>query len=165
MSAANAAPSPGRSLRALGLVLAAQPVVVLVAILFVLPPTGGTSSLAVAALVAVLAVAGLVAAQAIGGRTAPLPAGLDEPEPHRGSLAAHQQGMILRFVITGAAIIVSLALSFVVDLGPWPFALGVVLGVPSMLFHVLVRQPTIERVRTGLGAGGTRSYLGEALAL
>jgi hypothetical protein len=71
--------------------------------------------------------------------------------------------MFLRFALTEAPIIAALALSFVLDEGPWPLVVAVVAGVPAMLFHVLVRPSTIERVRAGLEARGARSYLAEAV--
>ncbi len=57
MSAANAVPSPGRTLRVLALALCASPLFVLVAVLVVLPPSEGGLSLPVAAGVLALVVA------------------------------------------------------------------------------------------------------------
>jgi hypothetical protein len=164
MSAANAAPSPGRSLRVLGLVLGTQPLVVLVAVLVVLPPDSGELTLPVAAAVLALVAAGFVVAQTVGYRAAALPPGLDEADARHRSLAAYQQAMILRFVVTEVPVIVSLALAFSIDQGPWPFVLAVVAGVPSILFHVLVRRSGVDRVRSALESGGARSHLDEALA-
>ena len=163
MSAATPAPSPGRSLRLLALSLVTSPVIVLVAVLFVLPPGEGELS-PVGAVIALGAVAiGFLAAQTIGYRVTALEPGLDEGEARRASLLAFQTTMFLRFALTEAPIIAALALSFVLDEGPWPLVVAVVAGVPAMLFHVLVRPSTIERVRAGLEARGARSYLAEAL--
>lgn len=163
MSAAPSAPSPGRSLRILAFTLCTSPVIVLVAILFVLPPAEGELSTVGAAAVLGAVALGFVAAQTVGYRVAPLEAGLDEAAARRASLQAFQTTMILRFVLTEAPVIGALALSFVLDDGPWPFVLAVVVGVPSMLVHVLVTPRTVERVRAGLEAHGARSYLTEAL--
>lgn len=95
MSAANAVPSPGRTLRVLALALCASPLFVLVAVVLVLPPSEGELSLPV--------------------------------------------GLVVLALVAAA-------------------------GVPSMLFHVLVRRSTVDRVRTGLESGGARSSLEEGLA-
>lgn len=163
MSVAQPAPSPGRSLRVLALTLGTSPLIVLVAILFVLPPDQGELSVLGAAAALGAVVLGFLAAQTIGYRVAALEPGLDEAAARRASVQAFQTTMILRFVLTEAPLIAALALSFVLDEGPWPFVLAVVVGVPSMLFHVLVRPRTIERVRAGLEARGARSYVAEAL--
>lgn len=163
MSAASSVPSPGRSLRLLGIVLCSSPPVVLLATVFVLPP-GQALSLTTAGIVLALVLAGFVTAHVVGYTVAPLPPGLDEDEARRRSVAAFQQRMLLRFVVTEAPVIASLALAFVVTQGPWPFALAVIAGLPSMAYHVLVTDRTVQRVQAGLEAGGVRSYLPEALA-
>ncbi len=163
MSAASPVPSPARTLRVLGWTLCASPAIILLAIVFVLPPEDALS-LPVAGVVLALVAAGFVLAQVVGYTVAPLPPGLAEDEARRRSVEAYQQRMILRFVLTEAPIIVSLALAFVVTQGPWPFALAVLVGLPSMAYHVLVSERAVVRVQAGLEAGGVRSYLPEALA-
>jgi hypothetical protein len=147
----------------LGYVLCASPLIVLLAIVFTLAPEDPLS-LPVAGIVLVLVAAGFVLAQVVGYTVAPLQAGLDEDEARRRSVQAYQERMILRFVLTEAPVIASLALAFVVGQGPWPFALAVLLGVPSMAYHVLVSARAVQRVQAGLEAGGVRSHLPEALA-
>ncbi|WP_370208343.1 hypothetical protein [Aeromicrobium sp.] len=164
MSAANAVPSPGRTVRVLALALCTSPVVMLVAVLVVLPPSEGELSLPVALGVLALVAAAFALAQVVGYRAAPLPPGLGEAEARRRSVAAYQTLMMLRFVVTEVPVILGIALAFSLDQGPWPFVLAVVAGVPSMLFHVLVRRSSVDRVRAGLESGGARSSLDEALA-
>ena len=147
----------------LAISISTAPVVMLVAVLVVVPPDGTEPSLPV--LLGVLALVGLgfLLAQGIGYRVPALPAGLDEAEARRRSLVAFQTRQLVRVALTEIPVVVAVALTFVLDEGPWPMVVATVAGVPAMLYHLLPSRRVVDRVRLGLESGGARSYLPEAL--
>lgn len=159
----DARPPVARASRLLALSVSAAPVFMLVAVLFVVPADG--TELSVPVLLAVLAGvgAGFVLAETLGYRAEPLPPGLSEAEARRRSLVTFQSRQMIRLLFTEAPVIAAIALTFVLDEGPWPMVVATAAGVPSMLFHLVPTRRGVDRLGLALESGGARSYLPEAL--
>lgn len=161
-----ATPTPTwQSLQVLAMSLVGAPVVILVAIWFVLgsddpwsPPT------AMLAVPVALALGAAAMIQAVGYRSEALPA--TTPPQEAGQIGARrfQSLMIVRFALCEVVTILPLALAFVVSEGGFSvLLLGVVLSEALMLTHVLPNDGQVEKVRRSLGAQGAVVPLREAL--
>lgn len=159
MSAASTPPvDEARQFRALALALVTAPVVVLLAVSFAITPADEDLPPAVAAVAVAAVVVGWVLAQVLGYRVAPLAPGEDRAT----AVARFRETMILRFVLTEAPIILGLAAAFVLPYGVWTYVAVVVVGLPSMVFHVWPSRRVVDKVATRLEADGVPSGLREA---
>ena len=154
------APGPvaGQSVRVLAFALISAPLFILLALWFAVEPaTEDLPPIAVAAIIAVVVSAGLMAT-VIGYRTQPLAFG-DDPSV---AMARFQQLLILRFAVTEAPIIAAIAASFVLPYGIWTYGVALLVGLPSLAFHVWPSRRVVNRVATQLEASGAPSGLREA---
>lgn len=165
MTNPTASPDPHAVVRTLAVALSTAPVLVLVALLFVLPTTlDDAPPLPVAAGLVGLVALGVVAAETLGFRTRPLSPSehADQSAARSTALARYQSLMMVRFALVEAAVIVGIALSFVLDHAAWPAIVTIVLGTPAMVLEVWPSRRNVARVATRLEADGVRSGLTDA---
>lgn len=157
-----------RSLRALALALTVAPVIIGIALYFVLGTVeDGMANPPAWVLVAqlVYALIALALAETIGYRTVPAEAG-DAQTVGNASALAYQSAMILRFALCESLAIISIALAFV--LIPSTFLIylyGGLLSLALMLFEVLPSKRSVARTEASLERRGRPSYLREAFGL
>lgn len=161
MSMNASGPSALASLRITSTALVTAPLVILLAVSFVLPsdeggfaPAWAWAGLAVAA----VAAGGIVST--VGFRTPAIAPGTTEEEARRASTAALTSTTILRCALTEAVAIVGLALAFVVPEGG--LMLYVVAAVVSVVLSILLSWPSeriVDKVRASLEREGGTSYL------
>lgn len=165
-STPTATPAPTwQSLQVLAMSLVGAPVVILVAIWFVLgsddpwsPPT------VMLAVPVVLALGAAAMIQAVGYRTPALPATTPSQEAGETGARRFQSLMMIRFVLSELVTILPLALAFVVPHGGFSVLLiGVILSEALMLTHVLPNDTQVEKVRRSLASQGAVVPLREAL--
>lgn len=161
MSTNATGPGPIASLRLTATALVTAPLVILLAVSFVLPTDeGGLAPAWAWAVVALAAVGAFVMVSTVGYRTVAIAPGTREDEARQLSLGALTSTTILRCVLTEAVAIVGLAVAFVVPEGG--LLLYVVAAVVSVVLSVLLSWPSdrvIERVRASLERAGGTSYL------
>ena len=154
---------PLSQLRLLGLSLTAGPVLVVVAIAFVLPldPDDVPPVPLVLGLLA-LAVAGVVLAERFGFR---VPALKPEDADDAGqiSLERYRAASMIRFAIVESPILIGIVAAFLLDHGLWPLLVVAVVAVPAMAWEVLPTRRTIDRTKQALESGGVLSRLDEVL--
>jgi hypothetical protein len=126
--------------------------------------TSGVSGQLLLAVLALLAGAASLV-ETVGYRTSALGLGLTVEEAREQSIIQYQGRMILRFAIIEAALVIPVALAFVLDGGVVvPVVLAGVGAVALMLVHVYPRERSISRTQESLERGGATSYLREALS-
>ena len=157
MSDASTPPDEARQFRVLALTLMTAPVVILLAVSFAITPAEEALPGWVAAVVIAAVAAGWVVAQVVGYRVAPLAPGEDRTI----AVARFRETMVLRFVMTEAPVILGLAAAFVLPYGVWTYAAVVVVGLPSMFFHVWPSRRVVDKIATRLESGGVPSRLRE----
>ena len=147
-----------KALRTLAFALVTAPVYVLVAVWFSAPEAEKDLPTVVAAATIAIVLSGWLLAETIGYRTAPLDFGDDA----RVAMQRYQTSMILRFVLTEAPVILGIAAAFALPYGPWPAVVAVLVGLPSMAFHVWPTRRAVSRFAARLEAAGAPSGLREA---
>ncbi|KQY60145.1 hypothetical protein ASD11_11705 [Aeromicrobium sp. Root495] len=154
---------PLNQLRILGLSLTTGPVIVVVALAFVLPlDTDDVPPVPVVLGLLAVAVLGVVLAERLGFRVPALtPA--EAPDAAEISLERYRVASMIRFAVVEAPILVGIVASFVLDFGLWPLLVIAVVSVPAMAWEVLPTRRTIERTKAALESGGVMSRLDEVL--
>lgn len=148
------------ALRLTAMTLVTAPLVILLAMVFVLPHDDGTAPLwawGVVALDAVF-VAGIVST--LGFRTAAIAPGTPEDEAQQVAWAALQGTTLVRCALTESVAIVALVLAFVVPEGG--LLLYVVATVVSVVLSIVLSWPgdrVVDRIRESLERAGGLSYL------
>ncbi len=158
MDAESTPPDEARSFRILAVTLTTAPVVILLAVSFAITPADEALPLWVAALAIAAVAVGWVVAQVVGYRVGPLAPGEDRST----ALDRFRETMVLRFVTTEAPVILGLAAAFVLPYGVWTYAAVVVVGLPSMFFHVWPSRRVVDKIAARLESGGVPSGLREA---
>lgn len=155
-----------RQLRIMVGAMLAVPVVVLVAMWFVLSdtvtdPTPWSFVIGVLA----LAVVGELVLRSIGYRTVVLARGLTKKEAMSQSRLSYQATLFRRMMIAELPMIVSLTLAFTIPGGFYLVLFGSAATLNLLVLHVWPSERSVERTRASLELGGNRSYLREALGL
>ena len=152
---------PIASLRITATALVTAPLVILLAVSFVLPTDdGGFAPVWAWAAVGFAAGAAATVVSTLGFRTVAIAPGTPEDEARQTSLAALTSTTMLRCVLTEGVAIVGLAIAFVVPEGG--LLLYVVAAVTSVVLSVALSWPSdriIARVRDSLEREGGTSYL------
>lgn len=155
---------PARTFRTLVLALVGAVLAVTVAVVLAVPVDGTSPDPEVVGAALAIVLAAAVVARAIGFRVPVLPAS-GTPQAHddvrREALGRFQTSTILRFAVTEAGIIVVLALTFVMDEGPWPMLVAAPVGAVLMYLNCWPSRTNVDRVATALEADGARSGLRE----
>ncbi|MEG9226929.1 hypothetical protein [Aeromicrobium sp. Sec7.5] len=147
-----------RANRILALALVSAPVYILIALWFAAPEAEEDLAPWVAGAAIGAVVLAWLLAQSIGYRVTPLAFG-DSPAVATGR---YQQSMLVRFVLTEAPIILGIAATFVLPYGVWTYVVVLVVGLPSMVFHVWPSRRVVDKIATRLESGGVPSGLREA---
>ncbi len=140
------------------------PLIVALAMWFVLGSTEEAMAPTPALLVPLVAAGGAYAmAEAIGYRARPLPLGMPPAQATRTAGATWLSRMIIRLVLADVVLFVSLAAAFIVTTGAFLITLtGALLTVVLVALLCLPRRRSVDRVATALEAGGTPSGLRQA---
>ncbi|MFY0407715.1 hypothetical protein [Solicola sp. PLA-1-18] len=159
-------PASASSLRVLTFALAAAPVIVTVAVLFVLGVPSGSPDLLSVACLGLVAV-GAVMAETVGFVVPAIPAGgtYDPQHVANESVATFQTAAIRRFVAIEAPFIVSLALGFSFTESAWPVLVTVVPTVLLILLEIAPSRRNADRTAARLEREGAPSYLHQGLGL
>ncbi|GAA1926579.1 hypothetical protein GCM10009737_30550 [Nocardioides lentus] len=147
--------------------LVGAPVVIAVALSFVLLPREGATWGPWPLVVAALAVGGVVLAELLGYRTPPLTPGTDAGTARTVSAQRWQTAAMLRFVLTEAPLLLTIALAFVVET-PEPFWLvagAAAVAVAGLLLHVWPWSRPVNRFAEALERDGARTTLREDLGV
>lgn len=147
-----------RAQRTLALALVSAPVYILVALWFAAPEAEEDLPTWVAGVAIAAVVLGWLLVQSVGYRVAPLAFG-DAPAVAAGR---YQQSMLIRFVLIEVPIILGIAATFVLPYGVWTYVVVLVVGLPSMFFHVWPSRRVVDKIATRLESGGVPSGLREA---
>lgn len=153
-----------QSVRTLSGALMAGLVVVGIALFFVL----GTDDTPPLWLVVAQLGAGVgahVLLEAVGYRTRPLDPDLDDAGAALAARAAWQTSMILRFALSEAIAIASLAAAFVLEGGIMAYAVGAVVSLALMAVHVWPWARPVGKMADALEASGRRTGLREAFGV
>ncbi|MFT4189469.1 MAG: hypothetical protein QM621_12915 [Aeromicrobium sp.] len=137
---------------------AVAPVLVLVAVAFAAPPATESLPLWLTAAIIATVLASGVLAELIGYQIEPL-ASLDQTQV---GLARLQQAAVLRFALVEATIIIAMVLAFVLPYGWWPALVGVVVGLPTLAFHVWPSRRMVGKTADRLESRGMPSGVREA---
>lgn len=160
-----AAADPARAIRTLVLALVGGVLALTVAVALAVPIDGTSPDPARVGAALAIVVAAALLARAVGFRVPALPTSTTSQSPEdveRAALARFQTSTILRFAITEAGIIVVVALTFVMDEGPWPTLVAAPVGAVLLYLNCWPSRANVERVATALEADGVRSGLREA---
>lgn len=162
------APGDGhlRQLRIMVGALLAAPVLVLVAMWFVLGATltDPTPWPFVIGLV-VLTVIGDGVLRVFGYRTVMLPRGLSKADAMARSRLSYQAALFRRMTIAELPMLLSLALAFLTPGGFYLVLFGCALTLNLLVVHVWPTQRSVDRTIDSLELDGTQSHLREALGL
>ena len=156
-------PTPGdgtpfaRAHRTLAIALLSAPLYILVALWFAAPPADEDLPTWFAGLAIVAVLLGWLLAHTVGYRVAPLVLGDDVSV----ATGRYQQSMLVRFVLTEVPVILGVAATFVLPYGVWTYVVVLVIGLPSMFFHVWPTRRAVNKVASRLEAGGVPSGLRE----
>ena len=99
--------------------------------------------------------------ETIGYRMPPLDTDLSDDDAREAARARWQSSMMLRFALSEAIALASLAAAFVLDGGVWTYLGGAVVSLALMAVHVWPWARPVDRVATALEASGRRSHLRE----
>lgn len=163
-------PSPGanhlRQLRIMVGALIAAPLVIVVAMWFVLGHTltDPTPWPFVIAVVAVGLVGELVL-RTYGYRTVVLPRGLSREETIARSRLSYQAALFRRMSVAELPLLIALALSFVTYGGFYLVLFGAAVTLNLLVVHVWPSRRSVDRTMVSLELGGASSRLPEALGL
>lgn len=146
--------------------LLAAPVIVLVAMWFVLSdtltdPTPWPFMIGVL----VLGVVGELVLRSIGYRTVVLARGLTKDQAMAQSRLSYQAALFRRTAISELPMIVSLALSFTIPGGFYIVLFGCAAALNLLARHIWPSERSVERTQASLELNGARSHLREALGL
>lgn len=155
--------SRAATLRILIMALITAPLFILVAIVFVL---GGFADATVPPLWMIVGLLLLVGgafgiARAVESHLPPVPLGTDREQAMTQAFQAFQANLFLRLAILEAPLFIGIAVSFVVDHGPWP---AVIAGIPTFIALAIALWPTpsaISRAEQRFDRAGGRSYFAE----
>jgi hypothetical protein len=155
-----------RQLRMMVAALLATPVLVLVAMWFVLGDTltDPTPWPFVIGIV-VLALIGELVLRTVGYRTVVLPRGLTRADAMARSRLSYQAALFRRMTVAELPMIISLALAFVTPGGYYLVLFGVALTLNLLVRHVWPSERSVDRTIVSLELDGSRSHLREALGL
>ncbi len=171
---ANAAVRPIVSFRILAGALMVAPVIIAVALAFVVghsstdrygnPVQTHAPGVGLYVAILVLGVVATALVQLVGYRIAPLRATLGQAEARSTAVRVYQQSMILRFALSESVMIVAIALLFA-DRSDTivPYLVGAVISELLMAYHVWPSESLISRVQQRLDRDGARSDLGSTL--
>lgn len=154
-----------QSLRVTCAAVITTPLVILLALVFLLQDssTGSPPAWALAVPVVQAAVVALVVST-VGYRTVAIAPGTREEEARRTSLSAFTATTLVRLVLPESVAIVAVALAFVVEEGGLlVYVVGMVLGMVLMIWFGWPGERSITRVQESLEREGARSHLREAL--
>ncbi len=144
-----------QSIRVLALAVLGAPVLMAIVVWFAVVPASEDLPVWVVAAEIAVVVTGWLTAQTVGFRTEPLTSS-DGPDV---ALERFRTGMMLRFAVTEAPIILAMALTFMLPYGAWPFLAALVLGLPLMVHQVWPSRRVVTKVASQLESGGTQSGL------
>jgi hypothetical protein len=146
--------------------LLAAPVIVLVAMWFVLGDTltDPTPWPFVIGIV-ILSVIGDLVLRTVGYRTVVLPRGLTKADAMAQSRLSYQAALFRRMTIAELPMIISLALAFLTPGGYYLVLFGAALTLNLLVVHVWPSERSIDKTIASLELAGTRSHLREALGL
>ena len=170
MSSSSTAPASGanhlRQLRVMVGALLAAPVIIVVAMWFVLgdtltDPTPWPFVIAVVA----LGLVGEVVLRTFGYRTVVLPRGLSAADTIARSRLSYQAALFRRMSVAELPMLIALALSFVTYGGFYLVLFGAAVTLNLLVVHVWPSQRSVDRTMVSLELGGAPSRLYEALGL
>lgn len=121
------------------------------------------SPTAVVAVVVVNLVA-FVVAELVGYRTPALRPDTPRAQALRTGMTWLHISTVVRLVITGAPVLVSLITKFVLDPGPWTFYIGSFVAALCLIWHGWPSSRVIRRIERSLDRAGGRSDLSELLS-
>ena len=163
-------PGPGanhlRQLRVMVGALLAAPVVIVVAMWFVLghtltDPTPWPFVIAVV----VLGLVGEVVLRTFGYRTVVLPRGLSSADTMARSRLSYQAALFRRMSVAELPMLIALALSFVTYGGFYLVLFGAAVTLNLLVVHVWPSQRSVDRTAASRELDGADSHLREALGL
>ena len=99
--------------------------------------------------------------ETIGYRVPPLDTDLSDADAQQAARARWQTSMMLRFALSEAIALLSLAAAFVLDGGVWTYLGGAVVSLALMAVHVWPGARPVGKVADALEASGRRSHLRE----
>jgi hypothetical protein len=147
-------------MRLMALTFVAAPLLITIVVVLTVPITEalGTNTVLTGVAMAAPVVFALVAVMV----AARFPRALDPmaapDESGARAVAAFRQGVMSRFVFAEAPVLVGLAMCYVVS-NPLPYAVGLVVGMPLLIWMVLPTRGMIERARRRLERAGAVSHL------
>ena len=155
-----------RTLRFMVGALIAAPLVIVVAMWFVLghtltDPTPWPFVIAVVA----IGLIGEVVLRTYGYRTVVLPRGLSPEETIARSRLSYQAALFRRMSVAELPLLIALAMSFVTYGGFYLVLFGAAVTLNLLVVHVWPTQRSVDRTAASLELGGARSHLREALGL
>ncbi|KGN36090.1 hypothetical protein [Knoellia subterranea] len=130
-------------------------------VLFFVLPSDETPPIWVPLAQVVAAVVVHVGLETIGYRIAPLESALSDDEAAAEARTRWQSSMMVRFALSEAIAIGSIALAFVVDGGIWVYLVGAAVSLVLMWIHVWPGARSVGRTADALEAGGRASHLRE----
>lgn len=158
-------PGAARAFRTLAGSLMAAPVLLGVALFFVLSGEEGVwdANPIAAAFAALGVVTHFVLTSVIWKIIPPLEPGLDADTTWSKALAGMQPNMMLRFALTEAVLILGVATAFVVSSGGLTiFVVAAIATLVLMWLHVYPNESVVRRTQERLEAKGARTGLAEA---
>lgn len=155
-----------RTLRIMVGALLAAPLVIVVAMWFVLgdtltDPTPWPFVIAVVA----LGLVGELVLRTFGYRTLVLPRGLSAADTMARSRLSYQAALFRRMSVAELPLLIALALSFVTYGGFYLVLFGAAMTLNLLVVHVWPSQRSVDRTAASLELGGADSRLREALGL
>jgi hypothetical protein len=155
-----------RTLRIMVGALLAAPLVIVVAMWFVLgdtltDPTPWPFVIAVVA----LGLVGELVLRTFGYRTVVLPRGLSAADTMARSRLSYQAALFRRMSVAELPLLIALALSFVTYGGFYLVLFGAAMTLNLLVVHVWPSQRSVDRTAASLELGGADSRLREALGL
>lgn len=167
MSAATSAkPGQIRQLRIMAGALLAVPVILLVAMWFVLGDTlADPTPWPFVIGVLVLGFGCELVLRSVGYRTVVLSRGLTKSDAMAQSRLSYQAALFRRMMIAELPMIVSLTFAFIIPGGFYIVLFGAAATLNLLVMHVWPSGRSIELIQASLELGGNRSYLREALGL
>lgn len=159
MSATNETPPLVQSLRVMIGALLAAPVMITLAVAFVLPV--GEPDPIFLGILLVVSAAVAAAIPAFGYRLVPIERGVTTEEAQRQALSRFQSAAMLRFALAEAPVIVGVAVAFV-DQSLVHCLVGAVASLILMGLHVWPTRRVVERCAERLEADGVASGLRSA---
>lgn len=156
---------PAKAIRTLVLALVGSVLALTVAVALAVPIDGTSPDPVTVGAALTIVVASALLARAVGFRVPALATSTTAQSPEdveRVALGRFQTSTILRFAVTEAGIIVVIALTFVIDEGPWPTLVAAPVGAVLLYLNCWPGRANVERVASALEADGVRSGLREA---